>query len=194
MGTALANSLCVMGISSCRTPSTSYATQTGTSSIPVSTSSLVSTKSVTPLIRAAYRAITASNQPQRRGRPVVVPNSAPASRRRSPLTSSNSVGNGPSPTRVVYALTIAITPVMRVGGIPLPVHAPPAVAFDEVTNGYVPWSTSSWVACPASRTTVRPSASILLSSRAVSATIGRSRSAYPSSSSTTTSTSKPRRL
>src|SRR6266581_3813937 len=135
-----------------------------------------------------------SYQPHLRGRPVVVPNSQPACRSLSPSASSSSVGNGPSPTRVVYAFTIAITLSTRVGGMPLPVHAPPAVALDEVTKGYVPWSTSSCVACPASSTTVRPSSSILLSSRAVSATIGRSRSAYPSSSSTTTSTSNPRRL
>src|SRR5579862_531533 len=104
-------------------------------SIPVNTSSLVRTKSVTPLTRAAYRAITASYQPQRRGRPVVVPNSPPTLRSRSPIASRSSVGNGPSPTRVVYALTIATTRSMRVGGIPDPVHAPPAVGFDDVTNG-----------------------------------------------------------
>ena len=49
---------------------------------------------------------------------------------------------------------------MRVGGMPLPVHAPPAVALDDVTNGYVPWSTSSSVAWPASSTTVLPSSSM----------------------------------
>src|SRR5262245_5599803 len=103
--------------------------------MPVRTSSLVSTKSVTPLIRVAYRPTTASNQPHRRGRPVVVPNSAPPVRSRSPIASCSSVGNGPSPTRVVYALITAITRLIRVGGIPLPVHAPPADAFDEVTNG-----------------------------------------------------------
>ena len=57
-------------------------------------------KSVTPLTRAAYRAITASNQPQRRGRPVVTPYSPPALRSHSPWSSSSSVGNGPAPTRV----------------------------------------------------------------------------------------------
>ena len=30
---------------------------------------------------------------------------------------------------------MAITRSMRVGGMPEPVHAPPAVAFEEVTNG-----------------------------------------------------------
>ena len=37
-----------------------------------------------PLSATAYRAATASNQPQRRGRPVTVPNSPPWRRRRSP--------------------------------------------------------------------------------------------------------------
>jgi len=42
---------------------------------------------------------------------------------------------------------------MRVGPIPEPTHAPPAVGFDDVTKGYVPWSTSSSVPCdPSSRT------------------------------------------
>ena len=66
---------------------------------------------------------------------------------------------------------------MRVGGMPEPVHAPPAVADDDVTNGYEPWSTSSIVAWPASSTTVLPSSSHCDSSSDVSATIGRSRSA-----------------
>src|SRR5690625_1250298 len=102
---------------------------------PVNTSSLVRTKSVTPLIRAAYRAIGASYQPQRRGRPVVVPNSPPLLRNRSPSSSWSSVGNGPSPTRVAYAFTIAITRSSCVGGMPEPVHAPPDVADEDVTNG-----------------------------------------------------------
>src|SRR4051794_28697281 len=134
-GTARANSPCVIGMSGTRTPSISYATQSGTSGSPVSTSSLVSTKSVTPLIRAAYRAIGASYQPHRRGRPVVVPYSCPISRSRSPSASVSSVGNGPSPTRLQYALTTAITRSIRVGGTPEPVQAPPAVALDDVTNG-----------------------------------------------------------
>ena len=40
-------------------------------------------------------------QPVRRGRPVVVPNSKPLARRNSPDSSNSSVGNGPAPTRVV---------------------------------------------------------------------------------------------
>ena len=31
--------------------------------------------------------------------------------------------------------------------MPEPVVAPPAVGLDDVTNGYVPWSTSSSVPC-----------------------------------------------
>jgi hypothetical protein len=31
-----------------------------------------------------------------------------------------------------------MTPLMRVGGTPDPVQAPPAVVLDEVMNGYVP--------------------------------------------------------
>ena len=71
----------------------------------------------------------------RRGRPVVVPNSKPRERRNSPDSSKSSVGNGPAPTRVVYAITMPITRVMRPGPIPEPVEAPPAVELLEVTNG-----------------------------------------------------------
>jgi hypothetical protein len=51
----------------------------------------------------------ASNQPVRRGRPVVAPNSCPFCRRCSPTSSQSSVGNGPPPTRVVYALVMPST-------------------------------------------------------------------------------------
>jgi hypothetical protein len=56
---------------------------------------------VTPFTRTEYLATTESNQPQRRGRPVVTPNSPPALRSHSPWSSRSSVGNGPDPTRVV---------------------------------------------------------------------------------------------
>jgi hypothetical protein len=79
--------------------------------------------------------MTESNQPHRRSRPVVTPTSPPALRRNSPYSSNNSVGNGPSPTLVVYALRIPITRPIRVGPIPDPAAAPPAVGEDDVTNG-----------------------------------------------------------
>jgi len=44
---------------------------------------------------------TASNHPQRRGRPVTAPNSQPRSAMRTPTSSNSSVRNGPPPTRVV---------------------------------------------------------------------------------------------
>ena len=77
----------------------------------------------------------ASNHPQRRGRPVVTPRSPPMVRSFSPSSSRSSVGKGPEPTRVVYALRMPMTRVMRVGPMPLPVQAPPAVGLLEVTNG-----------------------------------------------------------
>src|ERR1700716_3251689 len=98
-----------------------------------------------PLTRVAYRAITASNQPVRRLRPVVTPTSPPVLRRYSPESSCNSVGNGPEPTRVVYAFRMPSTVVIRPGPMPEPALAPPEVGLEDVTNGYVPWSTSSSV-------------------------------------------------
>src|SRR2546425_3641650 len=127
-----------MGMSSTRCPSTSYPTQIGTFGSPESTSSLVTTRSVMPFTRTAYRPTTASNQPQRRARPGVVPNSAPTFDRCAPFSSNSSVGNGPEPTRVVYALITPITWEMRVGGIPEPTQAPPAGGVDEGTKRDVP--------------------------------------------------------
>ena len=66
---------------------------------------------------------------------MVVPYSWPTLRSRSPSASNSSVGNGPSPTRVVYALTTAMTRSTRFGATPLPVQAPPEVALELVTNG-----------------------------------------------------------
>jgi hypothetical protein len=48
------------------------------------------------------------------------------------------VGNGPSPTLVVYAFTTPITSPMLHGGSPKPVQTPPTLLLDEVTYGYVP--------------------------------------------------------
>src|SRR5712672_2917321 len=103
-----------------------------------STSSLVTASPVSPFTRTAYRTTTASNQPQRRGRPVVAPNSPPSSRMRSATAGSPSVGSGPLPTRVVYAFTTPSTASIAVGPIPTPTAAPPAVVLDDVTYGYVP--------------------------------------------------------
>src|SRR2546430_10563400 len=183
-----------MGMSSTRCPSTSYPTQIGTFGSPESTSSLVTTRSVMPFTRTAYRPTTASNQPQRRARPVVVPYSTPILARWAPFSSNSSVGKGPEPTRVVYALITPITWVMRVGGMPDPTQAPPAVGFDDVTNGYVPWSTSSSVAWAPSSSTVSPFSSACPRISRVSAMYGRSRSAYPRYSSTTAPTSIALRL
>ena len=66
---------------------------------------------------------------------MVVPNSKPLARRNSPDSSNSSVGNGPAPTRVVYALTTAMMRSIRFGPMPEPVTAPPEVALEEVTNG-----------------------------------------------------------
>src|SRR5437764_13924174 len=98
-----------------------------------------------PLMVAVYRSSGASNHPHRRGRPVTAPNSLPRFRISSPAPSRASVGNGPPPTRVMYAFETPITPLIRVGATPVPVHAPPADALDDVTKGSVPSSMSSLV-------------------------------------------------
>ena len=51
---------------------------------------------------------------------------------------------------------------MRVGPMPMPVAAPEAIGFDDVTNGYVPWSRSSSVACAPSKSTSLPSRSAVV--------------------------------
>jgi len=88
------------GMVSNRFPSTSYAVQILSSSIPERTSALVTARLLIPEIRSAYLTATRSSQPQRLGRPVVAPNSCPVSRSRSPTELLSSVGKGPSPTRV----------------------------------------------------------------------------------------------
>src|SRR2546425_5680018 len=104
-------------------------------STPSRTSSLVRAIDPMPLRATVYRETTASNQPTRRARPVVVPYSRPTSRIRSPVASSSSVGIGPYPTRVVKALYTPRVRSTRVGGIPDPVSAPPADGEDDVTYG-----------------------------------------------------------
>ena len=44
-----------------------------------------------------------------------------------------------------------MTRLIFVGPTPAPVQAPPAVGFEDVTKGYVPWSTSSSVPWPPSK-------------------------------------------
>jgi hypothetical protein len=49
------------------------------------------------------------------------------------LTFNCSVGKGPPPTLVVYALMTPITFLIIVGGIPNPVQTPPIEVAEEVT-------------------------------------------------------------
>ena len=80
-----------------------------------------------------YAAVVRRSLLSAKGRPVTAPNSWPTFDRCSPVTSNSSVGNGPAPTRVVYALMTAMTRSIACGGSPEPVEAPPAVAFELVT-------------------------------------------------------------
>src|SRR5436190_15787423 len=102
--------------------------------MPVNTSSLVSAIASTPERRTPLRTTIASNHPQRLGRPVVAPYSPPSTRRRSPSASASSVGNGPLPTRVVYALEMPITRLTSFGETPAPFGTPPDPVLDDVTN------------------------------------------------------------
>src|SRR5262249_9793539 len=106
------------GGASRRRPSTSYATQTRSGSTPVRTSILVSARPSTPESATAWRTRTASNQPQRRGRPVVEPYSSPSARRRAPSASGRSGGNGPPPTPGASALAMPTTRPMAPRGRP----------------------------------------------------------------------------
>src|SRR5437899_3212010 len=60
-------------------------------------STLFSMIELTEFTATAYRHETASNQPTRRGRPVVVPTSWPRAAIPRPTSSWSSVGNGPEP-------------------------------------------------------------------------------------------------
>src|SRR3954463_8890858 len=97
--------------------------------------------SFAPASMAVYRAAVASNQPTRRGRPVTVPYSRPMRRMGPPIPPGPPAtpgGNGPRPTRVVYAFT---TPTMRVrcrAGTPDPDQTPDGRLCELVTYGYVP--------------------------------------------------------
>ena len=115
------------------------------------------------------RSATRSSQPQRRSRPVTVPNSPPISRTRSCAGPSISLGNGPSPTRVTYAFETPTTSSIRCGPMPKLTAAPAAIGLDDVTNGYVPWSRSRSVPARPRRARAGP-ASARSTSSDVSAT------------------------
>ena len=81
----------------------------------------------------------------------------PLSRNFCPSSLKSSVGNGPLPTLVQYALNIPKTSPIRRGAIPKPVHAPAHTVFEDVTNGYDPKSISSNDHCAPSAKTEPPS-------------------------------------
>src|SRR5436853_4567724 len=94
--------------------------------------------SSTPPRAAVWRTATASNQPQRRGRPVTVPYSRPVLRIFSPMPlgpSFSSVGKGPRPTRVEYALTTPTTRSRFRAGTPEPLQMPAGELLELVTYG-----------------------------------------------------------
>src|SRR4030042_3758150 len=97
------------------------------------TSSFVMATPVSPLILAECLSTTISSHPHLLGLPVVAPYSPPFSLISSPRAPFISVGKGPLPTLVVYAFTIPRTFEIFVGPTPRPVHAPPAIAFEDVT-------------------------------------------------------------
>jgi len=68
----------------------------------------------------------------------------------------SSVGNGPSPTLVVYALATPIMVYTLSGLSPRPVDRPPTDVLDEVTYGYVPKSISNKVALAPSISSLFP--------------------------------------
>src|SRR5688572_4842844 len=103
------------GISLVCFPSISYSSQTSTSSNPLSTSLLVQIRSVTPFNINAYFNVGRSSQPVLLARPVVAPNSNPSLRSLSPVSFSCSVGKGPLPTRVQYALKMPYTLLILLG-------------------------------------------------------------------------------
>ena len=102
---------------------------------PERTSPFIIIRLVTPLTFTAYFNATKSSQPHLLGLPVVAPNSFPTLAIFFPVLSNSSVGNGPLPTLVVYALKIPNTSFILFGAIPKPVHAPAEVVLDDVTYG-----------------------------------------------------------
>mmetsp|Transcript_22607 Transcript_22607/g.56722 ORF Transcript_22607/g.56722 Transcript_22607/m.56722 type:complete len:211 (+) Transcript_22607:140-772(+) len=112
-----------------------YATPMRMTGMAESTSSLVMLRAVNAFSMCVYRTDTISSQPQRRGRPVVTPNSPPVARSCSPTPPRSSVGNGPDPTRVEYAFTTPRRCVSFSGDRPQPVHTPPTEGLEDVTKG-----------------------------------------------------------
>src|ERR671917_1436250 len=102
------------------------------SSTAESTSRSVMARYVIPFRAAEYLTATRSNHPHLLGLPVVLPYSLPVRRMISPVSSRSSVGKGPSPTLVVYALVTPITRSSALGGMSAPTHAPPAYGLEEV--------------------------------------------------------------
>ena len=133
-----------------------------------STSLFIMISLVTPFTIIEYLKATRSIHPQRRLRPVTEPNSCPRVHILSPVSSNNSVGKGPEPTRVQYALKIPYTSPMRLGATPKPVQAPAHTVFEEVTNGYEPKSISSIVPWAPSQRTLLPSFNKLFTSCSLS--------------------------
>src|SRR5699024_11919511 len=107
--------------------------------MPVKTSKQLSERSVIPLTLLACLTTTLSNQPTRRGRPVVVPYSRPTSRIWFPTPSFKSFANGPSPTRVGFAFGAPTTVDNFHCATPGPIGNSPANGFEGGTDGYCPW-------------------------------------------------------
>ena len=78
---------------------------------------------------------TPSNQPHLLGRPVVAPTSPPIFAIRSPKSSKISVGIGPSPTLVTYALTTPNIFSTSKGPQPAPEAMPAGEQLLDVTYG-----------------------------------------------------------
>src|SRR5262245_47549160 len=101
--------------------------------MPVRTSNFVKIRPVKPFARTACFKTTRSSQPQRRGRPVVEPNSPPFSLKVFPNSSLSSVGNGPAPTRVVYAFETPQRSIIDFGPTPAPIQAAAPSVLELVT-------------------------------------------------------------
>ena len=92
--------------------------------------------SSTPFNIQVYRRATKSNHPVLLGLPVVAPNSFPCFRNHSPSSPKSSVGNGPEPTRVQYALKIPYTLPICLGAIPNPLQTPESVQRNSLALYY----------------------------------------------------------